>query len=315
MFSRVTSSLPPGFASWTQVLTDWAVSRAYTGAGQPECFKSKPELAVPFVTAISAAIREKQLHRNVLEAILVQEQATEPAYDQAGGPAYLRLREAMEAAQNDYLEGSRSLRRGEPAKADVAAAKTRMIQFQTDFARVREQHAEFVRSARSVAARQYWSKRATRGLPDTFFADAPFAAPASRLARIHPVWWGVFFGRLQQALAFGHPAEGELLDRLPQLREAATKKTLAAVIDEWRAEHSDLWGWYGGVHYRMLALRSAKKAACLTHWFNARATGYLTSETRRFALQLDLADHLAQVDPWTIPARDTQFALSEHGPN
>jgi hypothetical protein len=311
----VTSALPPGFVSWTQVLTDWAVSRAYTGAGQPECFKGHPELAVPFVTAISAAIREKQLHRAVLEAILVQEQVTEPAYDQAGGPAYLRLREAMEAAQNEYLEGSLPLRRGEPVAVDVAAAEARMIQLQKDFDMTRKQHAEFVRSARSSAARQYWSKRPTRGLPDTFFADAPFAAPASRLARIHPVWWGGFFGRLQQALAFGHPAEGELLDRLPQLRESAIKKTLAAVIEEWRAEHNDQWGWYGEVHYRMLALRSAKKAACLTHWFNARAPGFLTSETRRFALQLDLADHLAQADPWLVPARDAQSALSEHGPN
>lgn len=296
-------------------MTDWAVSRAYTGARQPECLKGKSELAVPFVAAISAAIREKQLHRAVLEAILVQEQVTEPAYDQAGGPAYLRLREAMETAQNDYLEGSRPLRRGEPAQVDVAAAEARMIQLQTDFDRAREQHAEFVRAARSAAVRQFWAKRPSRGLPDTFFADAPFAAPASRLSRIHPVWWGGFFGRLQQALAFGHPAEGELLDRLPHLRKAATKKTLAAVIEEWRAEHNDQWGWYGEVHYRMLALRSAKKAACLTHWFNARAPGYLMSEARRFALQLDLADHLAQVDPWLVPARDAQSALSEHGLN
>lgn len=124
----MTSALPPGFVSWTQVLTDWAVSRAYTGAGQPECFKGHPELAVPFVTVISAAIREKQLRRNALEAIMVQEQATEPAYDEVGGPAYLHLREAMEAAQNEYFEESRPLRRGEPAKGDVAAAETRMIQ-------------------------------------------------------------------------------------------------------------------------------------------------------------------------------------------
>ncbi|MBL9217471.1 MAG: hypothetical protein JNG82_03215 [Opitutaceae bacterium] len=296
-------------------MTDWAVSRAYTGAGQPECFKGHPELAVPFVAAISSAIREKQLHRAVLEAIMVREQATEPAYDEAGGPDYLHLREAMEAAQNEYFEASRPLRRGEPAQTDVASAQARMVQLQADFDRTREQHAEFVQSARSAAARQYWSKRPIRGLPDTFFAEAPFAAPASRLARIHPVWWGGFFGRLQQALAFGHPAEGELLDRLPGLRKAATKKTLAAVIDEWRAEHNDQWGWYGEVHYRMLALRAAKKAACLTHWFNARAPGYLTSEARRFALQLDLAEHLAQVDPWIVPARHAQAALSEHGPN
>lgn len=296
-------------------MTDWAVSRAYTGIGPPECLKGHPELAVPFVATISAAIREKQLHRAVVEAILVQEQATEPAYDEAGGPAYLRLREAMEAAQNEYFEASRPLRRGEPAKMDVAATRARMVELQTDFDRTRDQHAEFVHAARSTAARQFWSKRPTRGLPDTFFADVPFSALASRIARIHPVWWGGFFGRLQQALAFGHPAEGELLDRLPGLRKAATKKTLAAVIDEWRAEHNDQWGWYGEVHYRMLAIRSAKKAACLTHWFNARAPGYLTSEARRFALQLDLADHLAGVDPWIVPARDAQSPLSEHGPN
>ena len=68
---------------------------------------------------------------------------------------------------------------------------------------------------------------------------------------------------------------------MPRLRQDATKKTFEALIGEWHEAHADQWGWYGRTHHRMLALRSARKAAQLTGWLHAFAPGYLTTEAVR----------------------------------
>ena len=56
-------TLPTGFDSWTQVLSDWAVKQAFSRSKLPGCFKGRSDLAVPFVAAIGAAISRKQLDR------------------------------------------------------------------------------------------------------------------------------------------------------------------------------------------------------------------------------------------------------------
>ena len=60
-------TLPNGFHSWTQVLTDWAVSRAYLQTGRhPSCLADRPALAAALVAEVGAAIRQKQLIRRAV---------------------------------------------------------------------------------------------------------------------------------------------------------------------------------------------------------------------------------------------------------
>jgi hypothetical protein len=311
--------LPHGFDSWTQVLTDSGISRAFPKSSLPHCFKDRPELAAPFVAEIGAAIREKTLVLSARKIALLHAQVTEPAYDQVGGSAYLETRRTMEAAQERYLADWRARRStlnnlGSPEFATLQLEKDRA---QAAFHLVRRRHEPFVQETQAEAARAYWSTHRVRGIPDTFFADAAPSSAAARMQRIHPPWWGTFMGRLQEPLAHGHLAEGYFLDALPRLRAMAIKKTLAAMIEEWQQENAQRWGWYGPVYYRMLASRAADKADKLTHWFNARAPGYLTDKVVRRSLHAELAKRLAAADPWSLPTPERQpaFFLSEHGLN
>lgn len=311
--------LPIGFTSWTQVLIDWGVSRAFSAADLPRCFKDRPDLAAPFVAEIGAAIRDKQLICRASEASLIAQQVTEPNYDLAGGTDYREVRFAMEKAQERFFAAWRLLGADDADEhtPELAALRAEMERHQADFERIRRRHEPRVHAARQAAVRAYWSNRPLRGIPDTFFADAaPHTAPA-RMQRIHPPWWGAFLDRLQQPLAHGHPAEGHLLDELPNLRAAATKKTLAGLIAEWRAKHNDRWGWYGNVHDRMLARRAAGKAEWLTRWFNERAPDYLASVEMQYSLHMELAERLTEADPWAVsPPERSPFAYwSEHWRN
>ena len=311
--------LPAGFNSWTQVLTDWGVSRALSTFRLPGCLADRPQLAVPFVAHIGAAIRHKQLHRRSVEAALIAQQVTEPAYDQAGGPGYLKLFTAIEGAQDRFIEAWLAERNtsSETGSPQLASLQADMERYQADVERLRKLYEPYVRAARTAAVRAHWAGHQLRGIPDTFFADAAHYTVPARMQRIHPPWWGAFLGRLQQPLAHGHPAEGYLLDALPRLRAAAKKKTLAAMIDEWRAEQNDNWGWYGKTHYRMLARRAVQKAGQLTRWFDTRAPGYLTNDAVRFTLDSELADRLIAADPWSVsmPTRNPYEGWTEHWRN
>lgn len=313
-------ALPTGFHSWSQILTDWGVSRAYLQTARPpRCLADRPELAAPFVAEMSAAIRAKRLHRQAVQVAVVCQTVREPAYERTGGPGYVAVRSAMESAQDRYF-GAYCARHG--SSDDVPASElnrlgSEMERHQAAFHAVRRRHEPFVQETCAASARAYWSTRPVRGIPDTFFADVSPHTAAARMQRIHPPWWGLFFRWLQQSLAHGHLAEGLLLDELPHLRRAAKRKTLEALITEWREANADRWGWYTNVHYRMLSLRAVKKAGQVTRWFNTRAPGYLASEAVRLALHAELADRLATADPWsgsTSPFDSFAF-LTEHGRN
>jgi len=312
-------TLPNGFDSWTQVLTDWGVSRAYASFSPPCCFRDRPELAAPFVAEIGAAIREKALGQSARQIALLHARVTESAYDQAGGSDYRATRRIMEAAQERYFAVWRHHRtsRSEWAAPEFAALQREKDQAQAAYHAVRRRHEPFVRETQAAAARAYWSSRRVRGIPDTFFSDATLSSTPARMQRIHPPWWGVFFGKLQKPLAHGHLAEGYLLDALPQLRAMAIKKTLAAMIDEWHQANAPHWGWDRPSQYRMLAKRAGDKAGHLTRWFNARAPGYLTDRDVKRSLHADLAKRLAAADPWSVPlpAGRPAFFRREHGLN
>jgi hypothetical protein len=311
-------ALPHGFVSWPQVLTDWGVTRAYLGnVRPPACLAGRPRLATAFVAEIGLSIRRIQLRQRVMEVTLLREKATEPAHESAGGTDYLELSAAMHAVQERYFAASRRCQGSADgvAAADLVSLRTEMTQRQSAFRSARQAHEPVVQAARADAARAYWSARPAPGIPDTFFADAPAHSAAARMARIHPAWWGAFFARLQKSLSHGHPADGHLLEVLPQLRRDARKLKLSVLLADWHRDHADRWGLYADIHYRMLSRRAARKGVQLTDWFRARARGYLTRKSVRFSLHAELAERLAAADPWTIPAHDPAALLSEHGPN
>ena len=220
---------------------------------------------------------------------------TEPAYDRFGGPPYLSLRHQMMSAQENYFAQRRSPR-GEPAALSVL--HTQMEQRQLEYFACRSRHEPLVEQARTASIRAYWAARPARGITDDFFDDVPLHHSISRLSRIAPAWWWrEFLSRLQARLAKHHAADGYFLDALPALRANAKKKTLAALIAEWCADHRYQFGWDGPSHYRMLADRAGAKAKSVTAWFDQKAPGYLTDEAVRESLHARLADTLASLDP------------------
>ena len=248
---------------------------------------------------------------------------TEPAFDEAGGPAYKALRDEMEAAQSDYFSAQRVQRSG---RADdpqaIATLRVRMEQLQDAFDDTRLQNESHVEKARRVVAKAFWASRDPRVITDTYFADEPMHASAARMSRIHPPWWGVFHRRLQQIFARGHPAEGYLLDELPGLRRHVTKRTklkLEATVSDWWQNNRSRWGWYAETapHYRMLSDRADDKAVELVRWFKATAPGYLVDQAKRASLQADLTKRLREADPWSVPAPGSRsmHPWGEHGLN
>jgi hypothetical protein len=315
--------LPIGFNSWTQVLSDWAVSRVWLASKPPPCLKDRPELAAPFISEISAAIRQRQLHRWVGRLDFAQEQVTEPAFDEAGGPAYQTLRAEMESAQQAYFSARRAQRSsGADESETVVTLRNRMEQLQAAFDGNRRQHKSDVEKIRRATAKAFWATRNPRVITDTYFADEPMHATTARMARIHPPWWGAFHRRLQQISRNGHPAEGYLLDALPGLRRQGTKRTkltMEGTVLQWWQDNQHRWGWYAEKepHYRMLSKRTGKKTRELIRWFKSTAPGYLADQTVRVSLHAALTERLCEADPWSVPAPDarTLTTWGEHGMN
>ncbi len=314
--------LPKGFNSWTQVLTDWAVSRVWLAIRTPNCLADRPELAAPFVTEISAAIRHRQILRWAGYLAFEQAKATEPAFDRAGGPAYAALRSEMESAQEAFVS-ARRVTPGQTETLVLEPLRHRMEQLQADFEGSRLQHRLFAQQAEKDAARVFWQMRDPRVITDTYFADEPPHTPAARMARIHPPWWGAFHLRLQKAFRQGHPAEGHLLDALPAVRRQAGKRsklTLEATVSRWWQDHQDRLGWYckQEPHYRMIARRAAKKKAPpLVQWLDRIAPGYRLDQSVHVTLHAELAERLRASDPQSvaIPSAATTLPWGEHGPN
>ncbi len=317
---RLETPLPTGFNSWTQILTDWAVSRVWLAAKVPLCLEGRPALAAPFVVEIGAAIRKRQLHRWASQLDFAQQQVTEPAFDKAGGPAYQSLRDEMESAQSDYFSGWCAQRPGKAkAPESVDALRSRMERLQGAFEATRLRTERAAKKARRAAAKAFWASRDPRVITDTYFADEPMHAVTARLSRIHPPWWGAFHHRLQQVFSHGHPAVGHLLDELPGLRRQATKLTVEATVSDWWQTNQARWGQFveDEPQYRMLSQRAEKKARELILWFDATAPGYLVDQAVRVSLQADLMERLCVADPWSVPTPDSRSMLpwGEHGRN
>lgn len=313
--------LPRGFNSWTQVLADWAVSRVWQATKPPPCLKDRPELAAPFVTEISAAIRHRQLHRWVGRLDFAQEKVTEPAFEEAGGPAYQTLRAEMESAQQAYLSAQRTqCSRGADESEIVVTLRRRMERLQAAYDETRGRHKSDVEKIRRETAKAFWATRNPRVITDTYFADEPMHATTVRMARIHPPWWGAFHRRLQQTFARGHPAEGYLHDALPGLRRKAGKRSklkLEGTVALWWETNQQRWGWYAKKepHYRVLSDRADDKAEELTAWFNSSAPGYLSDQSVRVSLHAALTARLREADPWSAPDEEMKITWGEHGMN
>ncbi len=290
--------------------------RAFQRAAIPHCFKDQPELAAPFVAEVGAAILQKQLLQHSPKVLLLQEQVTEPAYEHAGGSSYRETRRAMESAQTRYFKIYCRHRAGKQL-SDLDPARNEMERHQAAFQALRCANQPAIQQIRADAAKAYWDERSSEGISDTFFADATPNTAAARLQRLHPPWWGKFHRGLQLRLNHGHPAEGYLLDALPQLRADAIKKKYEAVIDEWCEANAIQWGWDGKCHYRMRVLRGSKKAKQLEAWFKAVAPDYLTDAAVRHSMHTDLNTCLSEVDPWPVPISANSGAIhfSGHGRN
>jgi hypothetical protein len=308
-------TLPTGFDSWAQVLTDWRVSRAFDAVPLPRCFGAEPELAAPFVAAISREICARQLGTPPLELRILRERVMEPAFDRVGGHAYCELRSAMESAQERHFADHRAeCRRGSLRSEFTLTAE--VCRMQAEFFDYRRRNAAAVENEQRAVARAYWKAHPRHGIADSFFADAASDSISARMARVDPMWWWrSFFTRLQAKSKRHHAADGRLLDALPSLRAQATKTTLAAQIVKWSENAAVEWGWCGVDHYRRLAEYADKKARSTVEWFDQRAPGYRTSAQTRHALDARLAHFLAEHDPYERLLAAERERASEHWRN
>ena len=304
-------TLPTGFDSWAQVLTDWRVSRAFEASPLPRCFNTEPELAAPFVAAISRAINERQLRHLSPELMLLRQRVVEPAYDRAGGPSYIALRNSMEAAQARYFTEHRNRVATLPATLPAE-----VCDLQTAFFATRQRHAAEVERGEHAAAHAYWKAHPRHGIADDFFDDAANDSIPAMMARVEAAWWWrSFFTRLQSKSKRHHAADGRLLDALPSLRAQAKKTTLAAQIARWSETAASDWGWHGGTHYRRLADYADRKARSTVAWFEQRSPCYLGTPTIRRALDTRLHLLLAELDPHARLLAAERDSLSEHWRN
>jgi hypothetical protein len=304
-------ALPTGFDSWAQVLTDWRVSRAFEASPFPRCFNAEPELAAPFVAAISRAINDRQLRHLSPELMLLRQRVIEPTYDRVGGPSYIALRNSMEAAQARYFTEHHHR-----APVFPALLPAEVCDLQTAFFATRQRHAAEVERVERAVARAYWKAHPRHGIADDFFDDAAEDSIPARMARVEAAWWWrSFFTRLQSKSQRHHAAEGRLLDALPTLRAQARKTTLAAQIARWSETAAADWGWGGGTHYRRLADYADRKAQSTVAWFEQRAPCYLGTPTIRRALDTRLPLFLAEHDPHARLLAAERDRLSEHWRN
>ena len=308
-------TLPNGFDSWAQVLTDWRVSRAFDASRVPRCWAAEPELAAPFVAAISREICSRQLGGPPSKLMVLRAGVEEPAHDRTGGRPYIELRAAMEAAQDRYCAEARAERNRHP-ETFVDEMPSEVRRLQTAFFASRQRQAAAVEREQRAVAHAFWKAHPRHGLAEDFFADAASDSIPARMARIDPAWWWrSFFTRLQAKSGRHHAADGRLLDELPALRAQAKKKTLAAQIAEWSETAAAEWGWHGAGHYRRLAEYADKKARDTVAWFDQHAPGYRTILTTRHALDERLGHFLAEHDPHARLLAAEWERLSEHWPN
>jgi hypothetical protein len=304
-------TLPTGFDSWAQVLTDWRVSRAFEASPFPRCFNAEPELAAPFVAAISRAINERHLRHLSPELMLLRQRVVEPTFDRAGGPSYIALRKSMEAAQVRYFREHHHR-----AQVYPATLPAEVCDLQAAFFATRRRHAAEVERVEHAVARAYWKVHPRHGIADNFFDNAADDSIPARMARVDPQWWWrSFFTRLQAKSKRHHAADGRLLDALPSLRAQARKTTLAAQIARWSETAAADWGWHGGTHYRRLADFAERKAGATVAWFEQRAPGYLGTPTIRRALDTRLHLFLTERDPHARILTAERDRLSERWDN
>ena len=308
-------TLPTGFESWAQVLTDWRVSRAFDASRAPRGWAAEPELAAPFVAAISREIYSRQLGRPPSELMLRRAGVEEPTHDRVGGRRYIELRATMLSAQERYVAEVRAGLHRRPATLEPEMP-SEVRQLQQAFFASRRQHAAAVEREQRAVARAFWKTHPRHGLADDFFAEASDDSIPARMARVDPAWWWrSFFTRLQAKSKRHHAADGRLLDSLPSLRAQAKKTTLAAQIAEWSEAAAAEWGWRGAGHYRRLAEYADQKARDTVAWFDRRAPGYLDSTATRHALDARLNQILAEQDPHTQLVTAERNRRSEHWPN
>jgi hypothetical protein len=308
-------TLPTGFDSWARVLTDWRVSRAFDAVALPHCFVVEPALAAPFVASISREICARQLGPPPLALRMLRERVVEPAFDRAGGQSYVKLRSAMEIAQERHLAEHRADLRRATAR-DVFTLPAEVGRMQAAFFDHRRRNVAAVEHEQRAVARAYWKAHPRHGIADNFFADAASDSIPARMARVAPAWWWrSFFTRLQAKSKRHHAADGRLLDALPFLRAQAKKKTLAAQIAEWSETANVEWGWCGVDHYRRLADYADAKAQDVVAWFDQRAPGYRTTVQTRHALDRRLASVLAEHDPHEQLLAAERARVSEHWRN
>lgn len=308
-------TLPTGFDSWAQVLTDWRVSRAFDASPVPRCWAAEPELAAPFVAAISREICARQLRHPPAELMVLRERMVEPTYDRAGGRPYIELRAAVEAAQERHFAEIRANRRDD-VESDVLTLPSEVRQLQAAYCARRQRHAAEVEGAQRAISGAYWKTHPRHGLADDFFDDAERDSIPARMARVEPAWWWrSFFTRLQAKSKRHHAADGRFLDALPSLRALAKKKTLAAQIADWSEVAAAEWGWRGTGHYRRLAEYAERKAQQTTMWFEQRAPRYLAAQATRDTLDARLNEFLAKHDPDTAIIEAERNRLSEHWRN
>lgn len=308
-------TLPTGFDSWAQVLTDWRVSRAFDAVPLPRSVLAEPDLAAPFVAAMSRAICVRQLGPPPLELRIMRERVVEPAFDRVCGRTYVELRGAMEAAQRRHFSAhlAECPRDSSRREFTLPAAVCNM---QAEFFAYRRRNAGAIEREQRAVTRAYWKTHPRHGIVDDFFDDAPSDSVPARMARVDPMWWWrAFFTRLQAKSKRHHAADGRFLDALPSLRARARKTTLAAQIAEWSDTAAVEWGWCGVDHYRRLADYAVEKAHDMVAWFDQRAPGFRTTVETRHTLDARLAHFPAEHDPHERLLAAERASLGEHWRN
>jgi hypothetical protein len=252
--------------SWPQTLTDWCVIQAFRRAGCPGCLRRPSILSAAFVAEVGATLRFRTLSYRTAEVTGILQAAAEPAYEQAGGLAYRRARDAATTAEDNFL---RFL--SQPDRRALHLAERE--QHESALATLHSQFAAEAGAARRRSARRYWAEQRQQWLVGDFLSDLRPDHPLCRIAAFTPVWWELFVRCLRDEFARCHIPAFHVLDQLPDLRRHAhreRKKVLAAVVEEWREAHADELGLPAQLHYHVLARRGTAKARSVFRWFKSR---------------------------------------------
>jgi hypothetical protein len=248
---------------------------------------------------VSNAIHRELVRHRPVDLRVRQAQLEEPEHNRLGGPAYRNLYDTMQSAQDRYLRFLSRERRGEWVDVEEReVALEEMTRIQELYRSLRKAHEPAVRSLQADLAREYWAQYSSNPIPDTFFSHCAIHEPVSRMARIHPPWWGTFVRETQRSFRAIRPLRGYLLDVLPALRDHTGKLTLEATVSEFLEKHAESWGWYGKANHRMLAIRTAKKGNDVIRWFDSAACGYLSDWRVRQDIDHALSARLSAEDPW-----------------